>query len=46
MYWFDSWRLVTQNVAFDWLVVITANISLYGEVNYQVSMDIETDLVV
>ena len=42
MYWLVSWSLVTQSVAFDWLVGFTANISLYEEVNSKVSRDRET----
>ena len=42
MYWLVSWSLVTQSIAFDWLVGFTAKISLYGEVNFKVSIDRET----
>ena len=42
MYWLVSWSLVTQSVAFDWLVGITAIIFLYEEVNSKISRDRET----
>ena len=42
MYWLVSWSLVTQSVAFDWLVGFTTNISLYEKVNFMVSIDRET----
>ena len=42
MYWLGCWSIVKQSVAFDWLVGCTANIPLYGEVNFKVSIDRET----